>query len=229
MTAEEKIHIIISEVVVLIFSHKAEKYISKKCILSSHRLSVFQAGDELVKSYGYQLVIYNRLGQSQDAVNCNAGLFKFSPIFVTQHYAMQLMLNPSVEMHNMFMMSLGHELTHKEGDLCPLTGLLSNRLSKIPANIQFLSYVNEVHADFGAAQKAADSKRSVQANAIAFKIRHREEKRDFEHPSWSQRLDYIENYNFNEKPIRQIANDTCCTNEKLIQKAIKHFPEIVLN
>lgn len=215
--------------IILIFSHKARKYISKRCVLSPCYDAIFQESDELVKSHGYQLVIYTRLGQDKDSVNCNAGFFKFSPIFVTQHYAMQLILNPSTEMRNAFMVSIGHELTHKDGNLCPLMGLLTNQLLKIPANVQFLSHVNEVHADFGAVQKVANSKRSVQVNAMTFKMQHREERHDFEHPSWKQRLNYIENYNFNEILIRQIAKDTNCTNEKLIQRAVKHFPEIVLN
>lgn len=122
-------------------------------------------------------------------------------------------------------MSLGHEMTHKDNDIKVIKGMF------IKNGTKFLAHVNEVHADFGAVQKLANNNREKQLKAMKYKQSYKKnvDVSDFCHPSWNQRYNYIEKYNFDEKLIRQIAADVGCTNEKLIEKAIRHFDIIRLN
>ena len=94
----------------------------------------------------------------------------------------------------------------------------------------FINRVNEIHADFGAAEKMFDNSRQILLETILYKMKLvKKPSIDKIHPTWEQRYNYVYNFNFDKTLIRRIANDVGCTNEKLIQKVISHFDEIYLN
>lgn len=165
----------------------------------------------LAKEQEYRLLFCRMLMYNKDAEVCNAN-YKHLPIQVSQAYAAKLVLNDSNDIHNAFLMSLGHEMTHKDNDIKVIKGMF------IKNGTKFLAHVNEVHADFGAVQKLANNNREKQLKAMKYKQSYKKnvDVSDFCHPSWNQRYNYIEKYNFDEKLIRQIAADVGCTNEKLI-------------
>ncbi len=126
------------------------------------------------------------------------------------------------KMHNALDMTIGHELTHQENDFC--------YFGMNKKDLKFVNWINEVHADFGGTQKAFNGKRSYVKDAIDYKLRCKEEKdKDtWSHPSWFKRLNYLLNYNFDEKLINEIAVDVGCENDILIEAISKHFDKIVL-
>ena len=94
---------------------------------------------------------------------------------------------------------------------------------------KFISWVNEVHADFGAAEKMADSSRNKLILSMKYKLSLKQTDNDSPtHPSWEKRLDYVSNYDFDETLIRKIAEDTGCQNEILINKIISYYKPIML-
>ena len=93
----------------------------------------------------------------------------------------------------------------------------------------FIAYVNELYADFGAAEKMANSSRQKLLDAMEYKkARKNKDEGTCDHPSWAQRIYYAEHYDFGEELIRQIAKDTGCNNQKIIDKVCKHYQEIKL-
>ena len=140
---------------------------------------------------------------------CNAG------------WAVRLIFYNDESTWNAFRFTIGYELIHKDGDYF-----------FFPAKIKeskFMLQTAEIHADFGAAEKMADCSRQKLLDSIRYKKALKKVDRgDFIHPSWKRREYYAENFNFDEKLIRQIAKDVGCSNEKLIEKVGKYYKKIVL-
>ena len=70
---------------------------------------------------------------------------KNSTIVATPEWAFQLVVD--TEASAVFMITLGHELTHKEKEISCFRHLFG---------LRFCTWINEVHADFGATQKMLD-------------------------------------------------------------------------
>ena len=93
----------------------------------------------------------------------------------------------------------------------------------------FINYVNEVHADFGAAEKMVDSDRHKLILSMEYKLSLKQTDNDSPtHPSWKRRLEYASNYDFNEALIQRIATDTGCDNEVLINNINAYYKPINL-
>jgi len=186
---------------------------------------------KIVESYGSTLKFGRGRGLRPHKINANAGFFKRSYILATPEWAARLVLNGSSDTQNAFLITLGHELTHKDGDFSDLKYDKSTK--------RFIAHTNEVHADFGAAQKVANSSRNILLKSIEYKSNyvktHKDwlswdsvNKSDSTHPCWLKRKEYVENYDFDENLIRKIATDTNCSNQEVITKVIKHFVSIIL-
>lgn len=142
-------------------------------------------------------------------------------IFVHK-WATQVILYDNESTLNALKATIGHELTHKGGDFFSIPlGLKAYR---------FIAQTNEVHADFGAAQKMLNGGRTALLQAIKYKqdlVTGKDG--DCTHPSWQRRYHYAANYNFNEELVCKIAEDVGCKNRKLIRQIISHYEEIDLN
>lgn len=146
------------------------------------------------------------------------------PAFIAFNYewATRLVLFDNEETQKAFAITVGHELTHKDGDISKL--IIGKERRK------FVSWVSEVHADFGAAQKMTNSKRQALLEAIEYKRNLQKNDCDTpSHPSWKKRGEYVANYNFTEELIHIIAKDTGCNDIKLINKAANFYKLIILN
>ena len=93
----------------------------------------------------------------------------------------------------------------------------------------FINYVNEVHADFGAAEKMVDSDRHKLILSMKYKLSLKHTDNDLSsHPSWKRRLEYVSDYDFDEILIRRIADDAGCHNETLINEITSYYRPIIL-
>lgn len=139
------------------------------------------------------------------------GYIIFSP-----EWAVRLVLFNDETTINAFTMTVGHELTHKGNEFYE-KGLHGK-------DKKFQSWLNEVYADFGGAEKMIDCDRIKLINALKYiQMLKKKDKDTNSHPSWAKRKEYAEKYNFDEKLIRKIADDVKCENEDLIDKAICHY------
>lgn len=91
-----------------------------------------------------------------------------------------------------------------------------------------------MHADFMATHNMFMSNRQQLINSCIYKKDYKINsgkniKDSFSHPSFETRQHYAENYDFNEKLIKKNALDTGCNDQKLINKIILHYDEIILN
>ena len=178
---------------------------------------------ELVKKYGYDLEFRKGRSLTFDNLGANAGCLKNNSIVATPEWAFQLVIK-NQDADTAFRITLGHELTHKETQFSHYFSL---------CNLKYIAWVNEVHADFGAAQKMFNSNRKILIKAIDYKLnyKHKHQKgdiEDFTHPSWVRRKYYVEHFNFDSKLIQQIAKDVGCSNKKLINKICLFYKEIKL-
>lgn len=206
-----------------------KKYIEKQArtkniAIPSNYEDILNQFCEIAKGFGHKLEFRKGRGLSKNTLNANAGLFKNSSIVVTPEWAAQLVLCNKENISDIFKITIGHELTHKEKQLCPI-----KYIPKIKF-IKFLSQVNEVHADFGAAKKMANGNRKQLLDSIEYKKSLKKiDKEYFGHPSWTRRKIYVENYNFNNELIQKIAKDIGYTKQNQIDKVCKYYKEIELN
>lgn len=144
-------------------------------------------------------------------------------IIFNSEWAAHLMLSRDEETLNAFKATMGHELAHKDNDYVFWEFWTKDK--------KFVNWVNEVHADFGGAEKSFDLSRENQICALQYKLIYKG-KRDKDtagHPSWKRRLEYVTKHNFNEHLIELIAADTGCKNEKLVNNVKSHFSYIELH
>ena len=144
-------------------------------------------------------------------------------IVLNPEWAIQLVLdNENAE--NAFLITLGHEITHNEGDFTDIHAYFRNK--------KFINWVNEVHADFGGAEKMGSSNRNKLIASIVYKRSFKKKRKwnkDYStHPSWNKREEYVTNYNFDEILIKKIATEAGCMNQTLIDKVIDYYKPIIL-
>lgn len=144
-------------------------------------------------------------------------------IVVNAKWAERIIFYDSDDTRNAFKITLGHELTHKDHELSAL-------FRKKPEKY-YIAKVNEVRADFGAAQKMAKSSRQSLIKSIKYKadlINKDEYESDEFHPSWSERMYYAQNYNFTKELIQKIASDNHFTDKKIINEVCEYYSDIIL-
>lgn len=152
----------------------------------------------------------------------SASVTIFGGIMCSPEWAARLVLFNDEATINAFTMTIGHELTHKGKEL--------NKKCLSKNDKRFKSWVTEVHADFGGAEKMVDCDRHKLVESMRYKLKQkRKDKYHESHPSWALRKCYAEYCDFNEKLIRRIAEDTCCHNEDLIDEAINFYDDILLH
>ena len=154
----------------------------------------------------------------------NAGAYPccFSDfILCTAEWAVRIVFFDSAETRNSFRITVGHELTHLDGDF--------SKKHYHRENWKFLSWVNEVHADFGGAQKMVGGSRELAVSGIRYKQKLKKKDHDGSYPSWEKRAHYVEKYNFSIELLEIIAEQTGCTNRKLIEQVHEYYGDIVLH
>lgn len=173
-----------------------------------------------LEQLGNNRIIYSYF-KDGNAKYLAAGAILHNIILVNAEWAARLVLYNNEYTKNAFLITIGHELTHKDNDF-PLRNTFGS-------NRKFIHWVNEVHADFGGASKMVNCNRKILVASIEYKRALK--KKDYEsstHPSWSLRKTYAQNYNFNDTLISIIADKTKCKNSKLIEQVKNHYKPIIL-
>lgn len=163
-----------------------------------------------------------------------SGTFK-GVIILNAEWAARIALFDNEQTQNAFKATIGHELTHQCKEY--------SRISKLGLQRTFISRVNEVHADFGAAEKMLNGSRELLLQTLSLKQRLHPstEKNQFttaikkkfriysDHPSWEQRYNYVKNNNFDKILIRKIAADIDFKNDTVIEQVAAFYDVIQLN
>ncbi len=151
----------------------------------------------------------------------NARILWKKYILLNPEWATRLILYNDDDLKNALNITVGHELTHGEKEVCFFKFCKDKR--------KFIRWVNEVHADFGAAQKMADSSREKLLASIKYKSDLHTNSIDGDsHPSWKRRKHYVQNYNFEPELIRKIASDIGYNNQVFIEEVCNFYPNIKL-
>ena len=174
---------------------------------------------DIVHKQGYKLIFPLVSNMNRKLLDANASFLKI--IIATPEWAYQLITNSNKELENKFLITLGHELTHKDGKDISLFkyGIRSSK---------FVAWVNEVHADFGSVEKVENCNREMLINSFLTRGKYTEHGDRRSHPSNKRRLEYVQKYNFNDELIEKIARDAGCQNQKIINAVKKHFEDIIL-
>ncbi len=194
-------------------------------IISKTVLNIIESSGIKAQSTEYSIRLYYNMGKK---LNARVGARK-NKIELTNGWAIKILFEYSSEVTTALSGTIGHELTHLEGDY------------KSKTNKQFASWVSEVHADFGGCQKMLESKRNSLLVSLQFKKTEKEQHGRIDissetHPSWEQRIYYATNCNFDEELLRKIAYDVQNRNGKKrrriknseINKAMSFYTEIIL-
>lgn len=212
-----------------LLNFKTRRYIKKRAIelnitIPNNYEAILFDYKDIVRKYGYDLEFKAKRGMSLNTLNANAG-FGNSNIIASPEWAVQLILIGSDNVKNAFKDTLGHELTHKENDIMIFRYGLSA--------VSFVAHVNEVHADFGGIEKLLNSSRDKALNAMYFKYNFKMQNNNTDihtmsHPSWKQRINYIQKYNFDNELIEQIAADVNYKNSNVIKKVCMHYNKSIV-
>lgn len=193
-------------------------------LLEEYKMIDKPSSDKIVFSWFYN---------QSDFLNASARLKNF--IILNSRWAYQIVKDNNEQTRNAFCITIGHELTHKEGDICKSKYGIGAR--------RFICWVNEVHCDFGGAQKMADSdrekllmsceyKQDIKKSNIKVKKFNKKTKKSDEdaesHPDWEKRINYVKEYDFNEKLIKKIAEDVNFHDEEIIQRVCHEYDDIYL-
>jgi hypothetical protein len=195
--------------IVLYLDNYAEKH-NKAPLTEKEYFDILDKYCAIVDGYDFKLQFREGRGLESNTLNANAGLCKV-PIVVTPKWASQLVFESSAETQNAFMMTLGHELTHKDRDIITLFH---------PFHFKLYSWISEIHADFGAAQKFGGIyDRDSLLCSIDYKAKYAEYNMDgLEHPSWGTRRRYALHYNFNYELLEEIARNVSLNPSGMIMK-----------
>jgi len=143
-----------------------------------------------------------------------------SYVICSYEWAVQLVINDSEDTFNAFLITLGHELAHKDGDFAVLFWERKSKRYIHKENRKFVNWVTEVHHDF-AAQKMVNSSKEKLLASMDFKIKLKPDSEySLTHPSWQQRKTYAKTGAFNKELIEKIASHTGCTDQDLINDVV---------
>lgn len=121
-------------------------------------------------------------------------------IYISAEWAATLVFDNDETTKNAFQITLGHELAHKDKDFAVLFWERKSKRYIHKEDRKFVNWVTEVHHDFAAAQKMADSSKEKLLASIDFKIKLKPDNIDSStHPSWKRRRVYAETGAFNRK------------------------------
>jgi len=207
--------------------HKSTvNYIKKKA--KKEHLTIPQNYEQILEQYiekanklGYTLEFRKGRCLEPDSLNANAGWTPKMSIVATPEWAARLVLYNTSEIHNVFEISLGHEITHKEKRLNSFKyGVLAST---------FVAHVNEVYADFNGTKLMANSQKDHLIGAIQYKKQFRKnDVSNSTHPSWTNRLKYANFGVFDSDLIHEIAKDVNYSKEEVIKAVIEFFPIVEL-
>lgn len=189
----------------------------KKSVPKNYK-DILQRYIDMNPSTQHKLLFLWTYDSGSPILNANAAL----PGCITFNaaWAARVVLYDSIDTRNAFLITIGHELAHEEGDFY-------QKISS-KSDLKFLSWINEVHADFRAAELLCKTRKDLLL-AIDYKKSLRENDINaISHPSWNNRRYYVENYDFTNELIRQIANDAESKNDNIINKACNYFTPIHL-
>ena len=142
-------------------------------------------------------------------------------IVINAAWAAQLVMYSDIETERAYLITIGHEIMHQTKEFRYFTPFKSE--------IKFISWINEVRANYGAASIMFSGNRSILLNALYYKLNANGECGDtLLHPSWEKRIKYTREYNFDKELICKIAIDSGCTNQKLINKICDYYKPIIL-
>ncbi|MBE7728069.1 MAG: hypothetical protein E7244_27880 [Enterocloster citroniae] len=158
-----------------------------------------------------------------------AGSLIKNRIYVSAEWAATLIFNRDDATLNAFNLTIGHELSHKDGDFAVWYWERESKQFIRKKDRKFVNWVTEVHHDFFAAEKMVDSNKEKLLASMDYKIKLKPNNEDRNtHPSWKQRKEYAKTGAFNKALIEEIAKQTGCTNDKLINEISKFYGDIVL-
>lgn len=150
-------------------------------------------------------------------------------IILNSRWAYQIVSNNNEQTKNAFRITIGHELTHKEGELIAFKYKKKSR--------KIINWINEVHCDFAGTEKMEKRSRISLVDSCDYKRRNKTAKADSDtdtHPSWTKRAEYARNYDFDERLIARIIDDTGIKlsdqeKEKIISDVFSKFERIYLS
>ena len=192
---------------------KTQKYIEQRLHSANKNIKYDEYINKLIPYYikvvhhRYQLEFSTKGWMTENNLDGSYCYSKkpWSSIAATPEWAAKLIICDNEETRDAFIITLGHEMAHKEKELCVFKyGLRYWRLIK---------FLNEIRADFRGAELMAGSNRQALITSCLYKRKYKEEEFGEEdngnpfHPSWTNRLKYATYYDFNETLILDVAKD----------------------
>lgn len=142
-------------------------------------------------------------------------------IAVNAEWAARLVLFDSQDVWNAFRFTIGHEMTHQQGDYSFWEAFTVDK--------RFVNWIIEIHADYGGTILAFDGALDPALEAIEYKrADYRKDVDRQKHPSWERRKRYLSMRHFDKNLIETVASDCGCNNNNLIRKISEFYEDISL-
>lgn len=138
------------------------------------------------------------------------------------------------EIHKAFMITIGHELSHKERRLSPW----KRSIKYMFKYMKVIAYVNEIYADFGGVKKMMENNQKDRTELIKSCKYKQTIKKSYtidcdtpHHPSWDKRIYYVSHFNFNEDLRKRIIEKEDCFNTEITNMILEFYKncDITLN
>lgn len=187
--------------------------------------------DKFMQKYDICLIFTSYLWSSVKSPNATAISNKF--VMVNPYWIKEIVsCSNNVLPQNAFYQTLGHEISHTLYRLPPeIYGIKYYRKIKNYTG-NFIAWINELYADFNSIKIIFDGNRSKGIECFCYKIEQFQIDKTLDtksHPSLKRRLYYIQNYDFTEALIRDIATYLQYPTDTEILQVVSYFPEIILH
>lgn len=172
-------------------------------------LSVLIPYYSIVAHHGFVLKFSKDFGLDPTDLDGSPGLYspfwrrKWTKIYITPEWAVRVIIRHDQATHNAFLFTLGHEIAHKETEVCDM--LCFGYCWRLIATL------NEIRADFRSAELIANSNRQAFIDSCEYKNNVKKEngqisKDSPNHISWQKRIDLATNFDFNDELILHVAS-----------------------
>ena len=184
--------------------------------------------NQLESQYHYSIGFVSNNQITQCKLNASSNIRPFI-FFYHSWYAHLSTFGNQEDTINAFVHTLGHELGHKHWDSHDKEIIHQYHINFTSTERRYINWCRELHHDYYGAYLLDELGRDNLLLSYQYKqyynteFIHRMDEDTVSHPSWSRRIQYVENYDFTYDLLRQIATDVGLKRDHPLMKMIEEY------
>lgn len=209
---------------------KLKQIISQDLSVKDYR-NILLPYDKFMRKYNICLIFTSYLWSNIKSPNATAINNNF--VMVNPYWIKEIVsCSNNILLQDVFYQTLGHEISHTLYRLPPEIYEIRHSREIKNHTGNFVAWINELYADFNSIKIIFDGNRSKGIECFCYKMEQFPIDKTLgtkSHPSLKRRLYYIQNYDFTEALIRDIATYLQYPTNSEISQVVSYFPEIILH